>query len=166
MIRIPGSHNSKRIQDEDRSDSEVKVLKRWNGTRPSIKGSLLYDFYLWLANEKIKETERQKKISKYQSNTKKKSDSIHWIDKLLQTPIEDYRKNAVSLILAPYLINIRKMSIADALIIIKEWLDECSSLRVLDSNFNYRVKYALNTTIENGIPPMKFDTLQQKKAPL
>jgi hypothetical protein len=166
MIRIPGSHNSKRIQDEDKSSSEVKVLKRWNGTRPSIKGPLLYDFYLWLANEKIKETERQKKISKYQSNTKKKSDGIHWIDKLLQTPIEDYRKNAVSLILAPYLINIRKMSIADALIIIEEWLNKCVSLRALDSNFNYRVKYALNTALESGIPPMRFDTLMHKNKPL
>jgi hypothetical protein len=28
----------------------------------------------------------------------------------MQIPLEDYRKNAVSLILAPYLINIRKIS--------------------------------------------------------
>jgi hypothetical protein len=34
-------------------------------------------------------------------------DTIPWIEKLLQTPIDDYRKNAVSLILAPYLINIK-----------------------------------------------------------
>ena len=34
--------------------------------------------------------------------------SIAWI--LLQTPIDDYRKNAVSLILAPYFINIKKLS--------------------------------------------------------
>jgi Primase X len=38
-----------------------------------------------------------------------------WIEKLLQTPIDDYRKNAVSLILVPYLINIRKLSYDDAL---------------------------------------------------
>ena len=36
--------------------------------------------------------------------------SISWIEILLQTPIEDYRKNAIGLILAPYLINIRKFS--------------------------------------------------------
>jgi hypothetical protein len=144
MIRVPGSHNSKRIREGNSSNSIVKVLKRWNGIRPSIKGPLLYDFYLWLADEKIKEVERQQKISKYQLNTQKASNSIRWIDMLLQTPLEDYRKNVVSLILAPYLINIRKMAISDALIIIKEWLDECASLRALDSNFNYRVKYALN----------------------
>jgi hypothetical protein len=35
---------------------------------------------------------------------------LAWIERLMQIPLEDYRKNAVSLILAPYLINIRKIS--------------------------------------------------------
>ncbi|MFL6317261.1 MAG: hypothetical protein ACJ71K_19095 [Nitrososphaeraceae archaeon] len=41
----------------------------------------------------------------------------------MQTPIEDYRKNAVNLILAPYLINIKKLSYEDALNIINNWLN-------------------------------------------
>jgi Primase X len=159
MIRIPGSHNSKCLP---KSDSEVRILVTWNGIRPSIKGPLLYDFYLWLANEKIKEIERQEKTSKYQLNTTRASNSIRWIDRLLQTPIEDYRKNTVSLILAPYLINIKKMSVLDALRTIEDWLNKCASLRILDSNFNYRVKYAVDTAVDSGIPPMKFDTLKHK----
>jgi hypothetical protein len=166
MLRIPGSHNSKCIQEGVSSNSEVRILKRWDGIRPSIRGQLLYDFYLWLANEKIKEAEKQKEISKHQSNIQKTSNSIRWIDKLLQTPIEDYRKNAVSLILAPYLINIRKMPVPEAFRTIEEWLNRCATLKALDSNLNYRVKYALNTAIESGIPPMKFDTLKQRNRPL
>jgi hypothetical protein len=166
MIRIPGSHNSKCIQKGDDSNSEVRILETWNGIRPSIKVPILYDFYLWLANEKINELERQKKISKYESNTTRTSNSIQWIDKLLQTPIEDYRKNAVSLILAPYLINIRKVPVTGSFSTIEGWLNKCASLRTLDSNFNYRVKYALNTAVESGIPPMKLDTLKQKNRPL
>jgi hypothetical protein len=50
----------------------------------------------------------------------------------LQTPIGDYRKNAVSLILAPYIINIKKLSSDDAFNIIKEWLDKCNEIRRLD----------------------------------
>jgi hypothetical protein len=50
---------------------------------------------------------------------------IAWIEKLLQTPIDDYRKNAVSLILAPYLINIKKLSYDHALNIINSWLRKC-----------------------------------------
>ena len=42
------------------------------------------------------------------------STSIHWIETLLKTPIEDYRKNALALILAPYLINIKKLSYDEA----------------------------------------------------
>jgi hypothetical protein len=157
MIRIPYSYNSKCI-----TNSKVIILEKWNGIRPSIRGSLLYDFYLWLANEKIKESKKQIEISTHQSNIRRTSNSIRWIDKLLQTPIKDYRKNAVSIILAPYLINIRKMPFADAFKTIQEWLNKCASLRALDSNFNYRVKYAINTAIESGIPPMKFDTLRRK----
>ena len=54
------------------------------------------------------------------------------------------------------------MSVIDAFSIIKEWLNKCASLRALDSNFSYRVKYALNAAVDSGIPPMKLDTLKQK----
>jgi hypothetical protein len=55
--------------------------------------------------------------------------TIPWIEKLLQTPIDDYRKNAVNLILAPYLINIKKLSYDHALKIINSWLSKCGELR-------------------------------------
>jgi hypothetical protein len=54
--------------------------------------------------------------------------------------IADFRKNAINLILVPYLINIKKLRYANAFDIIKEWLNKCDSLRRLDSNFNYRIK--------------------------
>jgi hypothetical protein len=54
------------------------------------------------------------------------------------------------------------MPVIDALRIIEDWLNKCALLRILDSNINYRVKYAIGTAIENGIPPMKLVTLKQK----
>ena len=54
------------------------------------------------------------------------------------------------------------MPVIDALRILEDWLNKCALLRILDSNFNYRVKYAIDTAIENGIPPMKLVTLKQK----
>lgn len=83
---------------------------------------------------------------------------IKWIKVLLETPILDYRKNAISLILAPYLINIKKLPYANAFDIIKDWLNRCNSLMRLDCNFNYRIKYALENSIKNGFLPMKFNT--------
>jgi hypothetical protein len=88
--------------------------------------------------------------------------TIPWIEKLLQTPIDDYRKNAVSLILAPYLINIKKVSYDDALNIINNWLMECGKSRQLDQNFDYTVRYALKYSAKNRHKPIKYDTLKLK----
>jgi hypothetical protein len=90
------------------------------------------------------------------------TNDIKWIGILLETPISDYRKNALSLILAPYLINIKKLSYSNAFNIIKDWLNKCDSLRRLDSNFNYRIKSALEDAIQKGIRPMSLVKLIEK----
>ena len=83
-----------------------------------------------------------------------------WIDKtILANPFPDYRKVIVDLILAPYLVNIKKLSYEESYQIIREWLDKCNSLRKLDnySNFvNYRIHYALKTAASKRIGPMSF----------
>src|SRR5919205_3931490 len=115
---------------------------------------LYYHFYIYLADRKLKEftnMQTNKTIS-YRGNT------ITWMEKLLQTPIDDYRKNAVNLILAPYLINVRKVSYDAALNIINGWLSKCGELRQLDQNFDYTVRYALKYSAKNGNRPLKLDT--------
>ena len=49
MLRVPGSINSKRYE-------QVRIVQRWNGYRPSIK-PLLYDFYIDLADIRLKEAQ-------------------------------------------------------------------------------------------------------------
>jgi hypothetical protein len=95
---------------------------------------------------------RKNHTASYQGNT------ITWIEKLLETPIDDYRKNAVNLILAPYLINIKKLSYDVALNIINSWLSRCGELRKLDQDFNYMVRYALKYSAKNGHRPLKLET--------
>ena len=61
------------------------------------------------------------------------------------------------MILAPYLINIKKISYEESYRIIKEWLDKCNSIERLDNyeNFvNYRIHSALKNAIHKGIGPM------------
>ena len=91
-----------------------------------------------------------------------RGNAIAWIEKLLETPIDDYRKTAVSLILAPYLINIKKVSYDAASNIINCWLSKCGKLRRLDQNFDYTVRYALKYSAKNGNRPLKLDTLKLK----
>jgi hypothetical protein len=159
MIRIPCTYNSKCVLEG--KDPEVRIIQRWNGYRPKIN-LLLGSFHAYLVDQTIKESQRQKELKKYRKKHGDDINDIKWIELLLETPISDYRKNAISLILAPYLINIKKLQYADAFDIIKDWLNKCDSLRRLDSNFNYRIKSALEYARQKGIPAMSLAKLRGK----
>jgi len=159
MIRIPGSFNYKCVLKGE--DPEVRIIQRWDGHRPKIN-LLLGTFHAYLVDQK-KEIKGKYRVK---NNNLPSRTLIPWIEILLETPIEDYRKNALSLILAPYLINVKKLSYDDAFNIIKDWLNRCDSIKRLDSNFNYRIKYALENSIKNGYLPMKFETLKEKNRAL
>ena len=58
------------------------------------------------------------------------SATIRWNEKLLQTPLEDYRKFVVWRILTPYLIDIRKCSADEAYGIIGNWLDTFKTIAI------------------------------------
>ncbi len=109
----------------------------------------------------------QKRLeNRYGSKLSNEKSKINWIEILLQTPIEDYRKNAVALIIALYLINIRKVSYEESFLILKDWLTKCHELRELDDDFDYRIKYSLNTAMRKHRLPMKFDTLKARNSDL
>lgn len=107
MLRIPASHNSKCVERNNNGiatgeSTEVKIMQKWDKNRPEIN-LLLGSFYAYLVDQKlmlIKEIEQQQKqrFSRYSSrSTSTTSNSvILWIEKLLQTPIEDHRKVAPS----------------------------------------------------------------------
>lgn len=157
MIRIPGSLNSKYAEGK----SEVKIIQKWDGYRPPMN-MLINSFHIYLVEQKVKEDKLRKRIEKKFGIKGDLIHSISWIEILLQTPIEDYRKNAIGLILAPYLINIRKFSYEMASVLIKDWLRKCNQVRTLDFNYEYKVKYCLNTSIRKMQLPLKFDTLKTK----
>ena len=163
MTRIPGTFNYKCILEG--KDPEIRIIQRWNGNKPKVN-LLLDSFYAYLADQTIKESQRQKEIERYRKKHLSDINDIKWIELLLETPIPDYRKNAISLILAPYLINVKKLTYDDAFNIIKDWLNKCDSIKRLDSNFNYRIKYALENSIKRGYLPMKLETLKEKNIAL
>jgi hypothetical protein len=145
------------------------IIQRWNGYRPAINW-LLSDFRRYLIQEKIndmfKGTMLQRKRSRYvypiHHTTTTTSHSIHWIDSLLETPIEDHRKYSVWRIVAPYLINIRKLSHMEAFNIIRDWLNRCSKIRPVDFNVDHRIKDNLRSAIKvgNRYLPVSFNNLK------
>ena len=103
LVRVPETLNSKNLQ-------EVKVIQRWGGNRPAIN-YVLRDFRRFLIQKRIDVSNLP--ISSKQCTSAigySKLETITWIEKLLSTPIEDYRKYCIWKILCPYLINVRKLS--------------------------------------------------------
>jgi Primase X len=158
LVRVPGTINSNCKEEE-----EVKVIQKWDGNKPRIN-YLLRDFRRWLINEKIAQQKLSSKV-----NSRRKRDgpgaspyntTIPWIERLLQTPVDDYRKFAIWRILAPYLINIKGCSTENAFTMIRDWLNKCNSLRQLDFNPNYIVKYNINSAKRTGYLPIRLEKLK------
>ena len=161
LLRVPESINFK-------YDKKVKIVQKWNGIRPQITREFVEEFRTYLIQKKIEEQNyRQKmlKLSKYHNNNSHNSFYYYyyyydWIEKkILANPFPDCRKIIVDLILAPYLINIKKMSYDESYQKISGWLDKCNSIQKLAdySNFmNYRIHSALKAATQKGIGPMSF----------
>ena len=67
---------------------------------------------------------------------------ISWIEKLLRTPIDDFRKRSRDLILVPYLVVRRGMTDVDQIYnIVMQWADRCGELyRLEPSRHEYEKK--------------------------
>ena len=142
LLRIPGTINSK-------NGSEVKIIQSFDENNiPSPANQLLREFRLYLADIDIKKS-RMIKINKSVGIPSIKSQyhssiQYEWIEKLLETPIEDGRKYALWKILCPYLVNIKKLQYEQSYKILKTWLEKCNNSRKLDFNPDIEIKAKIN----------------------
>jgi hypothetical protein len=144
-----------------------EIIKKWNKVRVSITKELIEEFRIWLIQKKIDlQKQRQKLLVERFKNKNKfvgsSSNYYSWIENLIQTPIPDYRKLVIDLVLAPYLINVRKLSYQESYTIIKNWLDKCNELEHLDNyrNFEYRIEYQLKNAMNKQIGPMSKEKIK------
>jgi hypothetical protein len=171
QIRVPGSINGKCLDNRYKrflENIKVKILQEWNGVRAPITREFIEDLRTYL-EQKVTDQEQEQenhKTNQHQKYSNIKNQSFKWIEKLLKTPITDFRKNCLSLILAPYLINNKNLSYPESFDILIDWLHKCDSIRKLDFNSNYIVKIVLNTAIQKRIPPMRLKTLKNKNLEL
>jgi hypothetical protein len=164
MARIPGSRNSKYEGDI----AEVKIIQSWNGIRARpTQQFMLTDFLIYLVQADIDYRERMRKqAQRFKTpgypGTLTGQEGIAWIDRLLQTPIPDWRKTAVALVLAPYLLTIRRMSYEQAFNTIMQWAASCaqlSSLRPNERGFIERVHTSLERAQSKQSRPLRWATL-------
>ncbi len=80
-----------------------------------------------------------------------------WVEKLLTTPIPDVRHRTVNLILAPYLVNSRGMTVEQATKAIVEYIEKCKAInpatKVTERYIAYQCAYAK----KRGLKPLSYD---------
>jgi hypothetical protein len=161
LIPIPGTINSK-------CNQEVRIIDRWDGTRPPIK-YVLRESRTWLVSEKIKSQLIEKRHLKYAKRGKNGSwnygkgrNTVLRIEKLLQRPIADHRKYALWRILVPYLFRIRRLSDAEVISITLRWLKKCHLKNSLDFNANYLIKQNIQGSKKVRYLPISYNKLHSE----
>ncbi len=86
-----------------------------------------------------------------------RSGASSWIEKLLVTPIPDVRHRTVNMILAPYLVTSRGMSVEQATKAITAYIEKCKTInpntKVTERYIEYQCAYAK----KRGLKPLSFD---------
>jgi hypothetical protein len=173
LLRVPGSLNSKCIDKEQ--DTEVKIIQKWDGKRPSIQ-PLLRDFRRWVIQKRIDDFEEIKKqekkhrrfeivVSQDQEN-KDRINKIKWIENgILENTLPDHRKYIIWRVLSPYLLNVKKLPKEEAYFLIKDWLDKCDKLEKLNFNAKVKIKEGLKGA-SKGYYPISLEKLKEENRAL
>jgi hypothetical protein len=90
----------------------------------------------------------------------------NWIETvLLQTPLDNYRKEVIFWILVPYLCTIKGIQNDDDIHqIVDEWLDKCERLRSLEpsrKDFDCRIDDAIKWAREHDMLPTRLETIKE-----
>ena len=166
LIRIPDTYNSKCLnRGLTKEESKVKIIQIWDGNKLPIQ-LLLKDFRRWIVQEEINENKKQTQKSKSKvvsfDKFNQKGGRIEWIEKLLQTPIDDQRNYCLWAILVPYLLNIKHLSEEDTFAIVKEWLEKCDKLRKLSFDPKSRIRSTIKCN--KGYKPISYLKLKNENS--
>lgn len=148
LIRIPGTVNAK-------NNEKVKLIQKWDGNEADVKNILL-KFIDHLIQRKIEYESFPRENQSIKININK----IGWIEKLLDTPMEDHRYFCLWHILIPYLINIKKLSMNEVISILTKWLDDCNKLNKVRWNYPQRIKDQIK--YDKGYPPISLENLKKE----
>jgi hypothetical protein len=170
LVRIPGSFNAKCLgAGKSLEESQVKLVQKWNGIRPKTPIEILTDFKGHITNLKLQELEEEQRQQQHYRSSHHYTNHIYkttipWIEKLLQTPIKDYRKSTIREVIAPYLITTSGLDYDQSFEIIKEWLYKCDKVQGLKPrNFDYVINDGLNRSINRNWRPISLNKLKLEK---
>ena len=91
------------------------------------------DFHVYLVDEFQRNISLRKTYDFTNTIDQVNGKEIEWIEKLLQKPINIFRKYCRWKILCPYFINIKKTPPEESFLILENWLDKCDILRPISN---------------------------------
>ena len=157
LARLPNTFNTKYDPP-----AKVSIIQKWNGVRAKPTKQFVYtDFLIYLVEKSVdfSAKARQKKNSVLQPRNSSNG-YFGWIERVIPTPIADFRKLTMRQILCPYLATIKQIPKAQAYQEIMQWALECSklsSLRPSVNEFSDKVHYSLDYTERKGMKPLGWD---------
>jgi hypothetical protein len=90
------------------------------------------------------------------------SKAYRWIERLIESPIDDGRHRVLWFILAPYLVNVKGLSLEEAEQIALDYLTKCSRIKPIEGDLNRLVKYYVEYAARTGLKPPSLKTLRTK----
>ena len=143
MIRVPYSYNKKSLlKGKSKEESKVKIYSEWNGVRPKVN-NLPFLTHL----QKLEQQQKRRQNKNYSNQGK-----IIYIEKILQNKITDGKKRIFALVLCPYLVNIKKLTLEESEKILTEYFDGVISKSM--------ITYKLNEVLKKGILPYSLKNMQ------
>jgi hypothetical protein len=170
MLRVPSSINSKYIQfDGGRIvdipyDARVRIVNRWDNNTPIIDRNLLLQYRIWLQFAVIRDLREQRirreQYRKYRRVHGRRNHNYDYgyIEKLLDRPLDDFRKYCIWRVFVPYYINVKGLSRLETFDKVDSWLDKCNSIARLDFSAKHKIDYELKSVA--NYTPIRADQLR------
>ena len=94
--------------------------------------------------------------------SKRVSESYRWIEALLEQALDDGRHRVIWLLLSPYLVNVKGLSVEDATERMVEFLKRCHAVRPVRENLRSLARYYAKNAERTKLMPLSFRTLKSK----
>jgi len=183
MVRVPGSYNSKLLARGEQK--EVSIVSRGSWGDGQRKGHIMFllPYHAGYIRE-LKKTRirmlvqarnKRRRIERNNTAFYSQTEVINnkggalsavyfhhhywYIDLLLQVQLDDFRKRAISLLLAPYLLRIKQMPYEVAEKRILQWLSICDKVRYLDFDAVEKTEQALSYARDMEYKPLELENI-------
>jgi len=95
-------------------------------------------------------------------NTGSHRGGYRWVERLLANPVDDGRHRLLWLVIAPYLVNVKGLSVEEAIRQAQAYIERCSQVKTLRSDIRRLVRYYVQYAARKRLKPPSLATLKTR----